>query len=316
MRSLRYLTAFFLIILTIIFFFYARSLRSYCFTGAFLADKPSRQEIINFNHKYGKNPFMVLVFIDWNSFLNQRVIEDVYSQGCVLFVTWEPWNAGAKQAIDYDGVLSGEYEKYITEFAMQIKGIGEKVFIRFAHEANGNWYPWSVAKIGKEKYVAIHKYIRSIFDKVGVRNAEWVFSINWEDVPKENSFMHCYPGDEYVDFMGIDGYNWGNTQPWSRWMGFREIFTKRYNQLVRNYKKPIIISEFSSASRGGDKATWIKEAMGEIRKMKHVKAFILFNVDKETDWSFSSNRDDGKELRLQLEDSYFRDKNNQGGLDN
>jgi len=173
---------------------------------------------------------------------------------------------------------------------------------------NGNWYPWSASRIGAPKHSAVYRYIRNIFDELSVDNVKWIFSINWEDIPRENNYMNCYPGDEYVDFIGLDGYNWGNTKPWSRWMSFKEIFDKRYEEAAVHFKKPIIISEFSSTSSGGDKMMWIREAMAEIKNMKEIRGFVLFNVNKETDWSFPIDRDSGKELRLQLKDDYFKDK--------
>ncbi len=79
---------------------------------------------------------------------------------------------------------------------------------------------------------------------------------------------------------------------------------------MSNLKKSIIISEFSSTSYGGDKAVWIREAMSDIKRMKNIKAFLLFNVDKKTDWSFSADKNwGGEELKRQLENSYFKDHN-------
>ncbi len=309
-KFLFYTVIFFLIVPIVIFSLSCTTdPNSYCLTGAFLSDKPTKRDINDFKNKYGKKPFLVMAFVDWGNFVNEEVITDVYSSNCVLFVTWEPWYAGSKKGIDYDGLLSGKWDEHIKDFADKLKGINKTVFLRFAHEMNGNWYPWSGSHLGKDKYKAVYRYVKNIFDEVGADNVKWVFSVNWEDVPKENNyFMLYYPGDDYVDFVGIDGYNWGNTKTWSRWMSFKEIFETRYNEIVSHIKKPALISEFSSTSNGGDKTVWIKKAMNNIKHMKSVKAFVLFDVDKETDWSFTMDRDSGKELRLQLKNNYFRDK--------
>jgi len=279
-----------------------------CLTGAFLADKPTKEEIVDFENKYGKKPFMIMVFVDWNNFVDEKVIDDVYSSACILFISWEPWHANLKKGINFDKLLTGKHDAYIRGFASKLRAINKPIFIRFGHEMNGNWYPWSASSIGAKKYIAVYRYTRDIFDEVDADNIKWIFSINSEDVPKENNYMNCYPGDEYVDFIGLDGYNWGNTKPWSRWMSFKEIFEKRYQEIAAHFKKPIIISEFSATSSGGNKSAWIREAMSNIKKMEKIKAFILFNVDKETDWSFPINKESGKELKLQLKDSYFKDK--------
>lgn len=312
MKRFKYLLIIFAIIIGGLFVLGLKRISNYCLVGGFIADKPTKENIEEFQVNFGKKPYLVMVFVDWDNFIDDGIIRDVYAQECILVVTWEPWHAIDKKGIDYDAILSGNMNLYIRDFAKKLKRINRPIFLRFAHEMNGDWYPWSASKIGSEKYIAIYRHMKDIFDKVGTPNVKWIFSINSEDVPKENNFINCYPGDEYVDFIGIDGYNWGNTKPWSRWMTFKEIFEKRYQDIAAHFKKPIIISEFSTTSSGGDKAVWVKEAMNNIKKMKKIKAFVLFNVDKETDWSFPINQESGKELRLQLKNNYFKDK---GGLD-
>lgn len=290
--------------------FKAQPVEAECLIGAFLSDSPTQEDISNFRNNYGKKPFIVMVFIDWGSFLDDKMVKEVYSQGCILLITWEPWEAVTKQGINYEGLLSGEYDKYISDFGDQVKEIKNQVFIRFAHEMNGNWYPWSGIKIGKDKFVEMSRHVKDIFDKNKVKNVKWIFSVNWEDVPeKDNYFMSYYPGDNYVDYIGIDGYNWGDTQSWSKWMSFKDIFFERYLEVVTRFRKPVLISEFSSASSGGNKARWLKEAMNAIKDMQHIKGFVLFNIDKEVDWSFSINSIYGKEFKRQLKDDHFRDKN-------
>ena len=62
-----------------------------------------------------------------------------------------------------------------------------------------------------------------------------------------------------------------------------------------------------SASSGGDKTKWIVNAMQGIKELKDIKGFVLFNVDKEVDWSFPISEESGKEFKKQLEDPYFKD---------
>lgn len=89
-------------------------------------------------------------------------------------------------------------------------------------------------------------------------------------------------------------------------MDFKEIFMPVYKDVVREYGKEVIITEFSSSSRGGDKRLWVREAFSEMKKMEKLKGFILFNVDKETDWSFDRETPYGEELENQLKDPYFK----------
>ncbi len=281
-----------------------------CATGAFLADKPSAALLEKFRSDYGKRPALVLVFLDWGKFPDETVIRDVYDGGSVLMVTWEPWDAGQKKGIDCEALLRGDQDPYIREFALRLQAIGKPVFLRFAHEMNGDWYPWAGNKIGPETYAAMFRHVHQIFEQAGVRNVRWVFSVNAENVPPENTWEACYPGASYVDYVGLDGYNWGTTQAWSRWKSFRDVFQNIYNEVVRRYRKPVIISEFSTTSSGGDKALWIKDALLELKAMHEVKGFILFNVDKETDWWFPPVSLSGQYLKAGLQDDYFLEKRN------
>ncbi|UCD14932.1 MAG: hypothetical protein JSV34_04200 [Candidatus Omnitrophota bacterium] len=298
---------FILVLGFILFFLNIRKEDSYCLTGAFLSDKPTKEDIVNFKNTYGKKPFLVLVFVDWDNFVDEKVTEDVYSSGCILFVSWEPWYAHVKEGVDFDELLAGKHDGYIKEFASKIKGINKPVLIRFAHEMNGDWYPWAGIKVGADKFKAGYRYVKGIFDSENADNVKWVFSINWQNIPQENDYRLYYPQDENIDYIGIDGYNWGNTQSWSKWMSFEDIFSQKYTEITTNLKKPVIISEFSSTSSGGNKAMWIRKALIDMKKMENIKAFVLFNVDKETDWSFSINSLSGKELKKQLKDGYFKD---------
>lgn len=278
-----------------------------CLTGAFLADKPTAASIEKFSADYGKRPALILIFLDWGKYPEESVIRDVEEAGSRLMITWEPWDASQKAGIDYDAVLDGEDDAYIREFALRLKAIGGPVFLRFAHEMNGDWYPWAGQKMGVEKYRKLFRYVHGVFEGVQAQNVRWVFSINAENVPASNTYDLCYPGDRFVDCIGLDGYNWGTTRSWSRWRSFKEIFLGVYQDVLKRYRKPVILSEFSTTSSGGDKALWIGDAFETIKKMPEVNGFILFNADKETDWRFSPDVASGQKLKAGLSDPYFRE---------
>ena len=253
-------------------------------TGAFLGDTPSKETIKTFKQMYGKKPYYVLLFTDWEKYPPEIVLQSILSEECCPVITWEPWYAKSKEGIPYQDIMSGKFDTYIDNFAQQLSGYKGPIYLRFAHEMNGNWYPWSSALIGHENYKALFKYVRDRFTSLGVTQVRWIFSINWENVPQENDFTNAYPGDAYVDAIGLDGYNWGTTLETSRWMNFREIFGPIYRTVSRVYDKTILITEFSSTSTGGNKSKWILNALSDMKKMNNLKGFILFNVDKETDW--------------------------------
>ncbi len=286
---------------------YAQTPKS-CWTGAFLADSPTARDIDRFQADFGKKPFLVLFFIDWSRLPEENVLHDIRSKGCVPVITWEPWDAVTKQGIDTKALFAGQYDAYLASFAQALKAFGGPVFLRFAHEMNGDWYPWSGKKLGAERYITVWRYTKDFLDKQGATNVRWIFAVNWEDVPsKGNHFTLYYPGRAYVDFVGVDGYNWGNLKSGMSWMSFREIFTERCAQAQRLFGKPVLITEYGSTSHGGDKANWIHDAMTEMKRMTGLTGFILFNVDKETDWSFHAGQKESRALKQELTDPFFVD---------
>ncbi len=276
-----------------------------CRIGAFLADQPTAKDIAAFKKTFGKAPSLVMVFTDWDHYISEKVLNDIYSQGAQAIITWEPWSFESQLSINPNDLLAGRHDTYLSSFAKQLKTLKKPVFLRFAHEMNGNWYPWSGDKWGAEKYIAVCQHIHKLFARENANNVRWIFSINREDIPDTNSYHLYYPGDNFIDYIGIDGYNWGNTRPWSHWQTFSDLFLKIRKDILSRYSKPIIISEFSSTTQGGDKAIWIKNAMETLKEWPDTKAAVIFNIDKETDWHFTPGSTAAEELKKQLSHRYF-----------
>jgi beta-mannanase len=101
-----------------------------------------------------------------------------------------------------------------------------------------------------------------------------------------NNAAAYYPGDEYVDWLCFDGYNFGASsfgQSFnSKWVSFDEIFKTSYAELQAiSPDKPIIIGEFASTEEGGDKAAWITDAFTKIEKdYPQIRAIIWFHIER------------------------------------
>ncbi len=222
-----------------------------------------------------------------NNQLNLDDLAYVKSKGIKVLVAWEPWNPeqGMNQSTDYlKEIQEGKQDTYIKEFAQRVKNYGGKVVIRFGHEMNGNWYPWSNRP---EEYKASYRRVVEIFRNEGVNNVTWMWSINNHPTANIDSF---YPGSDVVQTIGIDGFNFGTTADFGGWQSFTQLFSPAY-QVVTKYSKPVMISETASTEFGGDKALWVVAMFTSLPsgfpKMDEV---IWFNVLKETDWRINSSQ--------------------------
>jgi len=215
------------------------------------------------------------------------------ASGYVPLITWETWVNGVGVALDE--ILAGTHDAMIRSRAASLKALGQKVFLRWGHEMNGNWYPWDGSHNGANaaataKYIATYRYIHDLFTAAAVTNVLWVFSPNVDSVPNEawNQWTAYYPGDTYVDWMAFDGYNWGTVQAGSSWRLFANLVSTIYPTLAAR-GKPIMIAETASAELGGDKAAWIAAMLPALEtSFPAIKALVWFHMNKETDWRIDS----------------------------
>ena len=258
--------------------------------GAWLGSQPTDAGIKELNQLQGRNLDIVHMFINWSTNFDfvKTHADAVYANNAILLLTWEPWEYDTVQ------IMNGTTDSYIRRMAQDMKSYGKEIWLRPLHEANGDWYPWAIGYTGgrntNSTYIAAFRRIVDIFRNEGANNVKWVFNVNCNNVGPNTSFTGIYPGDEYVDYNSIDGYNWGTTQSWgSTWQTFDQIFLEAYNSLT-NYNKPIIIAEWASAEIGGNKAQWITESFNRIKSSyDKIFAVVWFNHNKETDWRINSS---------------------------
>jgi len=247
----------------------------------------------------GKKASIVMLYQGWAMAHGAENFEPVWmdnirNDGAIPMVTWEPWDylGGVNQpAYSLSSIMSGAHDSYITRYALDAKAWGHPFFLRFAHEMNGDWYPWNEGLNGNTpgQYVQAWRHVHDIFTANGVTNATWVWSPNIEyggSIPLSG----LYPGDAYTDWIAMDGYNWGATQTWKSWQTFSEVFGPTYSVITALTQKPLLVGETASTELTGDKAAWITNALTtEIFNYPRIKGFIWFNEDKETDWRIESS---------------------------
>ena len=183
-------------------------------------------------------------------------------------------------------VIQGKFDSYIRQFATTAATWGHPFFLRFNWEMNGDWFPWSEGVNGNRpgQYVAAWRHVHDIFTSVGADNATWVWCPN---IDRNRGLSKLYPGNRYVDWTCLDGYNWGTSYSWAHWAPFKNVFASSY-KAVRKIApgKPMMLGEVASTDYGGSKAGWIKEMLSSLpRVFPKVRALIWFEVnDRGTHW--------------------------------
>jgi hypothetical protein len=227
----------------------------------------------------------------WNNFYAQWV-QAVAAHGSVPMITWMSDdytiagypNPGVEGAYSNQRIISGAFDAFIRGWADGLKATGNLVLLRFDHEMNGNWYGWSPGINGNTaaSYIAMWRHVHDVFASEGATNVRWVWSPN-VDYPGATPFEAMYPGDGYVDWVALDGYNWGMTNGYTPWRTFTQVFGGSYARLSRLTNKPLMIAEMASvevgAPAGQSKASWIASALSRElpAAFPRVRAIVWFD---------------------------------------
>ena len=253
----------------------------------------------------GEKPSIILGYKDFHQPVPYWELEQARSAGATMLLTWEPWVWGGgidQPAYSLDAIASGAHDAHIRSWAEQLAAWDNPVMLRFAHEMNGDWYPWAEGVNGNESgdYVAAYRHVHDIFTAAGATNVEWVWNPNtpyWGSTPLGG----LYPGDTYVDTVALDGYNWGSSQAWSSWQQPWELFGWGLDELRRVAPgKPIIIAETASAEAGGSKAEWNAHLVYYLASQPDVTGLVWFHYNKEADWRINSTTSSAATLASEL----------------
>ena len=271
---------------------------------------PSVSDIYALERATGIRPRLVMFYLQWpsepeNGVFPGGALRSIEASGALPIVTWEPMfldSEGRERMIAADSIIEGRYDSYLQGFAHQSRQFGKPYLIRFAHEMNLARYHWggSAQEFGPEsaqRYRAMFRHVVEVFRAQRANNVHWVFCPNADSVPVQpwNQIASYYPGNDVVDIVGLDGYNWGTTQTraangWdSEWRSFESIFAAPLRELKQFASgKPAAVFETSSASEGGNKEEWVMAALDSARSLG-LTALVWFELDKEVDWRLETN---------------------------
>lgn len=242
----------------------------------------------------GRAPSIVLSYSDFASAPPIEGLQAVARLGADPMVTWEPWrwldNGGYDtESFTLQSIADGAHDDYLYWWADSLAAFKRTIYLRFAHEPNGTWYPWSATKgTPPSTYVAAWRHIHRIFEEKSATNVKWVWAPN-VSFPGSTSISETYPGADFVDVVGIDGYNWGTSQASSHWIAPRDLFDPTVKELrAMAPGKPMVVTEVGCTDLGGDKAAWIRQLVSYLNRDRNIAGFIWFDHDKETDWRMGS----------------------------
>ena len=223
----------------------------------------------------GRNPRLFLTYVGWNRPFYCSDEQQISNRGAAHVLTWEPTGQTLKS------IASGSADTFIRAWAKGAKACGIRIYLRPMHEMNGDWYPWGrVNGNTAAQFVAAWRHMHDIFVAAGATNVKWVWSPNVR-YGSNYPLTGLYPGSSYVDWLALDGYNWGLDSHLGQpsWQSFGQIFGATYGEITRLAPgKPMMVAETASTENGGNKAQWIlKTFLYDAPRYPVIRALIWFN---------------------------------------
>lgn len=265
--------------------------------GALLGHYYGAGSVADTDARIGRKPAIHLTYYNWaDDWMASSATAFDFGDGRIPLVNWEPFG------VNFDDIVSGALDGTIAARADEAARNGQKFFLDFAAEMNEEegWGGHDPAK-----YVAAWRHIHDIFIAHGATNVVWAWCPNVTDSDGAPPAMDYYPGDGYVDWVGVDGYNWGTSDPSFTWQSFNDVFAGIYPQLAGT-GKPIIIGETASDEVGGSKAQWIDDVVPTLQNnFPQIKAVVWFDIDKERHWQINSSPESLAAYQRMAQDPYF-----------
>jgi phage terminase large subunit-like protein len=250
-----------------------------------------RVAVLNMSQEWGQ-------FDDWE-------MDATYARGTIPFV-----RMGLAEGVTLKSIASGAQDSVIRAWARAAKAWGHPFFLNPWWEMNGAWFPW-----GRDpNFVAAWRHFHDLVVAEGATNVTWTWVSNniWSDPASDPT--PYYPGSAYVDWTGIDAYNWGRNpvQP-DRWLNPGQIISPTLERIGKFAAgKPVMIVEDASSEIGGNKADWIREMLTTyVPHHREIGAYFWFNwrFQKSTgtsDWQIESSAPAQQAFRSAIQPDFFR----------
>ncbi len=294
-------------------------------------------EFDNTSTKIGSAPSVVGYFGGWDEDYRANAVTRAWQRGTMPILTWEGRPIAAANDVieepeyslprilgDPEAGVPGAFDEYLRTYARDIVATGLPLGIRLNHEMNGTWYPWSEDNgYGKPingnrpgDYAKTWQYVHDIFEEEGANDlVVWIWAPNiinrLPESHRASSYLDgLYPGDEYVDWVGLSAY----LRPPFRsgvTYDFDYTFEASLAELRRITDKPILLAEIGATEIGSHKVDWVTSLFDNLAAPENsdIVGFNWFNLavtsyvqgERATnDWRIDSRADSLEAFRAGL----------------
>ncbi len=220
--------------------------------------------------------------------IRQEIINQ-YTRGGVVTISWHPHNpvtgksawdnsGNAVKAVLYGGAQHSKFEIWLNAVAQFINSLrtadGRKIPVIFRpwHEMSGSWFWWGSKSCTTDNYISLYQMTSDYMKSRGVNNMLYCFSPNSVSNDNEEHFLKYYPGDEYVDIIGVDIYQFDKTG---------ELYAKNLNdelnlltKIGKEHNKLVCLAE--TGYRNTPDSTWFTKILKPVIDKYPISYMLLW----------------------------------------
>ncbi|MCE3260404.1 MAG: family 2 glycosyl transferase, partial [Bacteroidetes bacterium] len=210
--------------------------------------------------------------MDTLSSVPMNLLTSISGANAIPMIKWMPLEENHQ---DLNGLFHkislGEYDFYLQRLAQDFRKYGQPVFLSFAPGVDA-------LDKNHDTYIKAWQYVYTFFNDVGVSNLTWVWC------PSKASSAAYYPGDKFVDWIGVNCLNYAVSREAKDWYAFSELYAP-YRNSYGKFQKPVMITEFGSAA-GAHQKEWFTDALKSLRSdYKEIKSLVFYITKKEIRFS-------------------------------
>ncbi len=251
-------------------------------------DEVFKEKIVNFKNLTEKGITWAYFSDNWFDGIHfpSNEVTIISAEGCVPFIRIMPRNENEDTpdpVYTMQAFIDGKFDNAITQWAINAKATGIPLLVEFGTEVNGSWFPWNAKWNGKsstsgygnvnaydgtERFRDAYRHIIDLFNAQEVDNVTWFFHVNAYSYPNTgwNKMKDYYPGDNYIDWIGISVYGPQNNT--NGWWSFEDVLNDTWSEIstISDEGKPIAVLEMGVIEDAtlGDKAQWITDAYSSV----------------------------------------------------
>jgi beta-mannanase len=231
----------------------------------------------------GRKFDIVHVYHQWTQNFPTAEERALAAEGRLLLINW-------KSPGSWPAVANGSQDGQITATATRLKAFGRKLFLAFHPEPEND-----IGAAGQPAdYARAFRRVVDVFNKVGADNVIFVWNMMGFVGGHGDIYPTLYPGDQYVDWIAYDPYNWYGCKSGHKTRSFAEITKPFYDWTAAHAPdKPLMLAEYGlreQPASSTSKADWFRDELTQLKTTRtRLKALVYFNNDHKCDWRITSS---------------------------